>query len=42
MKQPKYTVYIRWGSFQLNIAGRLPILGWLAALASIVGFRLFL
>jgi hypothetical protein len=42
MKLPEYAVYIRWGTFQLNIVGRLPILGWLAALASIAGLRFFL
>jgi hypothetical protein len=41
-KLPRHAVYIRWGTFQLNIVGRLPILFWLGALLSLLGIRVLL
>jgi hypothetical protein len=41
-KLPPHAVYIRWGTFKLNIVGRLAILFWLSLVASMFGLRLLL
>ena len=37
---PSHALIFRWGSFQLRLVGRGPILAWAALIASLLGVRL--
>jgi hypothetical protein len=39
-KLPKYAVLIRWGTFRLDLVGRLPILAAATLVAALMGVRL--
>jgi hypothetical protein len=41
-KLPKYLVLIRWGTFRLDLVGRLQIIAAATLIAAIVGLRIFL
>lgn len=39
-KLPKYAVLIRWGTFRLDLVGRLPILAAVTLIAALVGRKI--
>jgi hypothetical protein len=41
-KFPKHAVFIRWGTFRLDLVGRLQIVAVLTFVAAIFGLRFFL
>lgn len=41
-KLPKYVILIRWGTFRLDLVGRLQIIAALAAIAGLLGLKMLL
>ncbi len=41
-KLPKHAVLIRWGTFRLDLVGRLQILAAIAAIVGFLGLKIFL
>jgi hypothetical protein len=39
-KLPKYAVLIRWGTFRVDLVGRLPILAAVTLIAALVGVKI--
>jgi hypothetical protein len=41
-KLPKYVILIRWGTFRLDLVGRLQILAAITTIAGLLGLKIFL
>ena len=41
-KLPKHAVLIRWGTFRLDLIGRVQIIGGVSVLATLFGLSIFL
>ena len=39
---PRYVVLIRWGTFRIDLVGRLQIIGAITLAAAIIGLRVFI
>jgi hypothetical protein len=38
-KLPKYAVLVRWGTFRLDLVGRVQIVGAVAIIAALIGLK---
>jgi hypothetical protein len=39
---PRHVVLIRWGTFRLDLVGRLQIIGTVTLIAGLIGLRVFI
>lgn len=40
-RDARYAFYFRWGSFQLSLTGRGPMLVWAGVILSLLGLKVF-